>query len=148
MTIIAFGAFLWTPCRKKLVSLLIKALRVEEINAKLDRHMADDESKKDMYEHLNTEMHKLECEMERFIETDEEANRIYKEAHLVEIRDEIIKIYYEFINKGYIPMYDKENLVKRYELYEKLGGNSFVHDIFNDLMALPTESPSESLDKS
>lgn len=145
MTIFAFSAFLWKPCRKKIIDFLVTALKVEEIDDKLDRHMKDDETKKKLYERLDVELHKLENEVEQFIENDKASKKIYREAHLVEIREEIIQIYNKFSEQHYIPIYEKENLIKRYEVYEKLGGNSFVHDIFNDLMALPT-SPPQSTD--
>lgn len=53
------------------------------------------------------------------------------------LRSSITKMYYEYMPKGYIPSYEKENLTYLNKIYEEMNGNSYVKVIFPEMMKLP-----------
>lgn len=56
-----------------------------------------------------------------------------KEGQKCMLRNEILKIYYKYNKDAQIPQYERENLDYLYQAYEELDGNSFVHDIYDDM---------------
>lgn len=55
--------------------------------------------------------------------------RMSNEATIATIRHEITDMYRNCIRKGYITELEKKDLSSLYEMYSKLGGNSYVHDL-------------------
>lgn len=55
--------------------------------------------------------------------------RELKDNDLTILRNSITHIYYKFKEQKRIPIYEKENWLKMYERYQKLGGNSYVAEI-------------------
>ncbi len=55
------------------------------------------------------------------------------------LRNEIVRIYENYVALGYCPSYMKENVNNMYESYHKLGGNGMVTTMVNDLFKLPNE---------
>jgi len=51
----------------------------------------------------------------------------------------VILNYYKYMEKGEMKVYEKEALIREYEIYEKLGGNSFISSCYEELMELPTK---------
>ena len=49
------------------------------------------------------------------------------------LRCEILNIYYKGLDKREIHQYEAENLVKLYEAYKALGGNSFIDEVYSDI---------------
>ena len=49
------------------------------------------------------------------------------------LRCEILNIYYKGLDKREIHQYEAENLVKLYEAYKALGGNSFIEEVYSDI---------------
>lgn len=45
--------------------------------------------------------------------------------------------YYEYGDKGFLPMYERECLSLLYEDYKGLHGNTFIDGLYTELMALP-----------
>ena len=60
-------------------------------------------------------------------------------TQVVEIRHSITSIYYQYRNAKKIPLQMKENLSFLFTEYEKLGGNSYVHALYNEMMEWETE---------
>jgi len=56
------------------------------------------------------------------------------------LRSSITKIYYEYVPKGFIPQYEKENVTYLYTQYKELGGNSYICQIYPEIMNLPIKS--------
>jgi hypothetical protein len=73
---------------------------------------------------------KLKC---KFAEQD--AIRLGVQALL---RDRIIQSYNYYIEKGYIPIYSRQNLDELYSQYKNLGGNGTILVLMNKLASLPT----------
>lgn len=49
------------------------------------------------------------------------------------LRNEILKTYYKYKDDERIPQYAKENVLKCFEAYKTLKGNSFVMDIIKEI---------------
>lgn len=59
------------------------------------------------------------------------------------LKDRIIAIYNKCADRGYCPIYERENAEKMYMDYHALGGNGTITDLVNKIMVMPTEKASE-----
>lgn len=59
------------------------------------------------------------------------------------LRDRLISEYNERVEKGFAPIYARENFENMWKQYHKLGKNGVMDDIHEKYMALPTEPPEE-----
>lgn len=57
-----------------------------------------------------------------------------QEATICVLRHSITKIYEEYKTQKAFPINIKEDICKMYESYTKLGGNSYVHVIYEEMM--------------
>ncbi len=55
------------------------------------------------------------------------------------LRDRIIQSYNHYIDKGFCPIYAKDNIANLYKQYHALGGNGTVTKLYEKAMELPTE---------
>lgn len=53
------------------------------------------------------------------------------------LRSNITSKYYVYSEMGCIPYYEKENIDKMFEQYQKMGGNSYVETIVTEINSLP-----------
>lgn len=53
------------------------------------------------------------------------------------LRSNITSKYYVYSELGEIPYYEKENIDKMFEQYQKMGGNSYVETIVTEINSLP-----------
>ena len=53
------------------------------------------------------------------------------------LRSNITSKYYVYNEMGSIPIYEKENIDYMFEIYKKLGGNSYVERIVKEINDLP-----------
>ena len=71
------------------------------------------------------------------------ANRLKQEA--IEqgmqalLRDRIIQAYNHYTEKGFCPIYGRQNVESLYQAYHALGGNGTITNLYNKLEELPTE---------
>ena len=63
---------------------------------------------------------------------------LIKEATLCELRDTLTHMYYAAEKVGEMSHYNKENFEKMYQAYTTLGGNSYVHEIRDKVIEMPT----------
>lgn len=56
------------------------------------------------------------------------------------LRGNIISLYNKYIDKGYMPIYERENLEHLTKEYYALNGNGVIHCLVEKLNELPTES--------
>ena len=54
------------------------------------------------------------------------------------LRNAIIASFNKHMEKGYMPIYERENIQKMFEEYRKLGGNGTVLTLMEKLEGLPT----------
>lgn len=57
------------------------------------------------------------------------------------LRAEMIDIYNKWMEKGYAPIYVRENFKNCYENYHQLGANGVMTDLYEKFIALPTDQP-------
>lgn len=55
------------------------------------------------------------------------------------LRNELIRRYREYEEKGEISILDKENITHMYEEYKNLGGNGTVEKLYSELLDLHTK---------
>lgn len=55
------------------------------------------------------------------------------------LRDSIIKQYTHYMEKGFCPIYARENIDHLYQEYHNLGGNGIIDGLVEKVMALPTD---------
>lgn len=72
-------------------------------------------------------------------ENDRIEQRIMKEATIASTRNDLTSIYNNAIEKGYISDYDRENFEKMYKVYSDLGGNSYIHEIHDQILKMPNK---------
>ena len=53
------------------------------------------------------------------------------------LRSAITKIYYKYTDLGYIPRFEKENASYLYTQYKAMKGNSYVDEIYPEIIKLP-----------
>jgi len=53
------------------------------------------------------------------------------------LRSTITSKYYVYSEIGEIPRYEKENITYMYEQYKKMNGNSYVDEIYPEILKLP-----------
>ena len=55
------------------------------------------------------------------------------------LRDRLYSTYLKYAEKGYAPIYARENFENMYKQYHVLGANGVMDDIYKKFMALPLE---------
>ena len=55
------------------------------------------------------------------------------------MRNELIRRYREYEEKGEISILDRENITHLYEEYKNLGGNGTVEKLYDDILGLHTK---------
>ena len=61
------------------------------------------------------------------------------------LRNEIIEAYNKYLEKGYCPIYGKENISRMYTAYHALGGNDVATELKDKIIAMP-ETPNSNQD--
>lgn len=65
---------------------------------------------------------------------------LMKEALQATLRNQLTELYYRSIERGFIYENDRENFEHLNVVYEKLGGNSYVHTIHQLISVMPNET--------
>lgn len=63
------------------------------------------------------------------------------------LRNEMITMYNKWTEKGYAPIYVRENYKNCYDNYHQLGANGVMTDLYDKFIALPTDKPSVEIQK-
>lgn len=91
------------------------------------------ETKKTKIDKLNS---KLDSLLEK-VERNEEDTQVLKEASISRIKGKIVDRHKEFMAQGSIDYRTLDYLQAQFRAYEKMGGNSYVHELMRDLEGLP-----------
>lgn len=76
------------------------------------------------------------------IKSEKEEQKALKKGVQAMLRSQMINDYNKWYeNKGYAPIWAKDNFQNVWDQYEFLGENGVMNDIHNKFMSLPTESP-------
>lgn len=73
-------------------------------------------------------------------------NKAVQEGVQALLRDRIIQTYNHYQDKGFCPIYAKENVKKLYDAYHVLGGNDVATKLKDTLLLMP-EEPEEREDE-
>lgn len=71
------------------------------------------------------------------IKSYKEKDKHQEEALKCLLRSSITKIYYKYKDLGYIPQYERENVIYMHEQYKNMNGNSYVDELYPEILALP-----------
>lgn len=75
---------------------------------------------------------------------EQQEQQTIRDASVALLRIEIVKMYQEYTEKGWIPILMLEVLDPAYQAYTKLGGNGLVPDMYKTLKRLPNQPPERS----
>lgn len=129
-TIIALLAIILPKSRNAIVKWLKKALEIDRVNKTLDEQSKKNEEREKLIGDLKNT---LDDHVKRYKEYTDRA----QERDIFMLRSEIDNIYHKYMPLGYITSTAKSDVVKAWELYVAMGGNSYVKSEVTDLMALP-----------
>lgn len=91
------------------------------------------ETKRTKIDNLNA---KLDSLLEK-VEKNEEDTQILKEASISRIKGKIVDRHKQYMALGCIDYRTLDYLQAQFRAYEKMGGNSYVHELMRDLEGLP-----------
>ena len=86
---------------------------------------------------INTFIDEVKDDLHDKFERDKIEQHLMKEAITAVTRNDLTAIYNRAIEKGYISDYDRENFEKMYMAYTDLGGNSYIHEIHDQVLKMP-----------
>ncbi len=66
-------------------------------------------------------------------------NSAYKSGLQCLLRAEIIRAHEKYTEIGYCPIFARDAITKAYEAYHALGGNGTITELYNQIMAMPTD---------
>lgn len=55
------------------------------------------------------------------------------------LRDRIIQAYNKNVDRGFCPIYERDNIEKLYTSYHELGGNGTITELMKKVRTMPTE---------
>jgi len=73
------------------------------------------------------------------IRSYKEKDQVQEEALKCLLRSSITKIYYKYKEIGSIPQYERENVTYLHEQYKRMNGNSYVDELYPEIMQLPIQ---------
>lgn len=104
------------PLRKRIGNSIRKAADTEQTGERLDE---------------------LRAMMQQLMATEEEKRQAleqFRESQLSLLRDSITRLYFKYLPDKQVPSYERKDMVKLFESYEQLGGNSYVRTIYEEFM--------------
>ena len=127
-----------------MVKMLRKALHIADIEkvmkenaekqeAALERSTAE---RKEQLKVLAAQNAALEADIKKLIDTIDGLNETMIKSQVVDkamIKDSITRIYYKYHRRKQIPINVRENASHLLEVYDSLHGNSFVHDLVDEM---------------
>jgi len=94
-----------------------------------------------MARHQEEEQKRAEARMEE----ERKKNIALRDGMQALLRDHIIQTYNHYQDKGFCPIYGKENVKRMYDAYHVLGGNDVATELKDKLLKMP-EEPAERED--
>lgn len=100
------------------------SIAVEELTEKVNRGFIE----------LDQKFNESNNYLEEVNQKINDNNEKWEEINLVELRHSITEIYYEYCDQKSFSHNMKEDVCSLYAAYVKLGGNSYVHEIYEEMM--------------
>ena len=73
------------------------------------------------------------------LKKDKAKEKAVEDGVLALLKNELVKEYREYKDKGELSILDKENIESMFKQYKSLGGNGTVEQLITELMQLPTK---------
>lgn len=67
----------------------------------------------------------------------EKSVEMLKQASVAAIRNDLTAIYNRAEERGFIGDWDRENFERMYKVYSDMGGNSYIHEVYTRIIAMP-----------
>ena len=90
----------------------------------------------------------LKRPLEKRVTESEAANKRVEEQNTATmlgvqalLRDRLLQAFNHYLARGYITAGERDNIENMYTQYEKLGPNNVIHDIYDQVRALPSIPP-------
>ena len=77
------------------------------------------------------------------LKQEAEKNKAIAEGVQCLLRESIVRNYNKYSEKGFCPIYVKDSLKRVYHAYSDLGGNDVATGLYNTLLDMPTDAPTE-----
>lgn len=77
------------------------------------------------------------------LKSDKAENEAVKEGVKALLADRLIQLHNLYTDRGYCPIYAKQNAESLYKAYHDLGGNGTMTDLYNRVLAMQTEKKEE-----
>lgn len=111
---------------------------ITTIGEKLDNHIFREDERKVYMEHRDKIIDEINVNLQQHIEESNLERELNKEADLFTIKNYVIDTHKKCVNEGCISRNRKETLLIGFDLYTKRNGNSFVHELIDEILKLPT----------
>lgn len=133
---------IFKPVREWFIRWIRKSLRISDSNKSVDerfdaineRVALDAENRKKEYAVMTGQNETIAQGLSAVLTSVEEINRklgIADESNRSLIRDAITKTFYKYCKRQAIPIHEKENMSRLYDVYRKYDGNSYVSGIMH-----------------
>ena len=135
--IFAFAMKIFKPIRRWIVSWIRRSLNIEDsnklnedrISALESKIIAEAEDRKKDFAAMKGQNDTIEGSLACLLASTNEINRklnMSEESNRSLVRDAITKTFYKFNKRQAIPIHEKENMGKLFDVYKMYGGNSYV----------------------
>ena len=94
--------------------------------------------KADYYKQSGERLDRLEEDMASI----KESISLLRKSDICSFRNQLVKDYEHYKERGYISTHSLASLEDQYEIYKEEGGNSFAEQVMNDIRALAKEPKS------
>ena len=74
-------------------------------------------------------------------QNEKSEQKLLKEGMQAILRDRLIQAYNHYMEKGYMSIHNRENIINMYNKYHKLGENGVMDGLIDELTSLPTQPP-------
>ena len=93
---------------------------------------------------LTYKINKVLNKKDESIKKEEKQSQAIADGVQCLLRDSIIRSFNKWQDKGYCPIYAKENIKRAYKAYHDLDGNDIATELYNKVIAMPEEKDEEA----
>ena len=117
------------------ITLICKPFRNKFVNW-IRKQSNSDNTSKELADIKQMLQEHIRVDAERQIQMDKLIDQL-RESELCSHRTTITDMYYKYMERGEIPVYRREQLVKAYTIYHAMNGNTYIDTIYPELLELP-----------
>lgn len=142
--IFLFMGKIFKPIKTWSVNKIRKWLKIIDVDKKLDdkflqleknaNEHADSQRKE--YAIISGQNNAIEERLDALLSSVDEISRKMdniEDSQLAVLKDVITKTYYKYVKRRAIPIHEKENVTKMFEIYKSMRGNSYVGGIMSQI---------------